>query len=76
MVNDEDKEERKDVALLWLFVPVFLGALGGWLAWKRHKEKERELARIMLIVGIVFTVIIFLLYVWLISGQWVALVHL
>lgn len=76
MEKKEEKEERKDIALWWLFVPIFLGAVGGWLAWKQHKEREREMARIMLIVGVVFTVIIVLLYIWLFSGVRIALVHL
>jgi CHASE2 domain-containing sensor protein len=76
MENNEEKEERKDLSLWWLFVPIFLGAVGGWLAWKQHKEREREMARIMLIVGVVFTVIIALLYVWLFLGIRIALVHL
>ena len=72
----EEKKERKDVSLWWLFVPIFLGALGGWVAWKKHKEREREMARIMLIVGVVFTLIIVLLYVWLFLGVRIQLVHL
>ncbi len=72
----EKEEEKKRVSMWWLFVPVFLGALGGWVAWQQHKEKEREMARLMLIVGIVFTLIIVLLYVWLLLGIRIELVHL
>jgi CHASE2 domain-containing sensor protein len=73
---ESEKDEKKSVSLWWLFVPVFLGAVGGWLAWQQHKEKEREMARMMLIIGIVFTVIIVLLYIWLFLGVRIALVHL
>lgn len=59
------EEEKKDVSLWWMFVPIFLGAAGGVVAWKIHKERERELARIMLVVGIAFTLIIIPFYVWL-----------
>ena len=76
MEKKDDKESRKDASLWWLFVPVFLGAVGGWIAWKQHKEREKELARIMFIVGMVFTVIIVLLYIWLFLGIRIALVHL
>jgi CHASE2 domain-containing sensor protein len=72
----EKEEERKSVSLWWLFVPVFLGAAGGWLAWRQHRKREREMARLMLMLGIVFTVIIALLYVWLFLGIHVELVHL
>ncbi len=70
------EEKEKKASIWWLFVPVFLGVAGGWLAWKAHRDRERELARIMLIVGIVFTAIIVLLYVWLFLGVRIALVHL
>lgn len=76
MEEGESKEERKDLSLWWLFVPVFLGAVGGYLAWKQHRKREKEMARIMLIVGLVFTVIIALLYIWLFLGIRIALVHL
>lgn len=59
------EEEEKKTSLWWMFVPIFLGAVGGAVAWKIHKEKEREFARIMLVVGIVFTLIIIPFYIWL-----------
>jgi CHASE2 domain-containing sensor protein len=75
-MTKESKEEKKSVSLWWVFVPVFLGAAGGWLAWKAHKDREKEMARMMLIIGVVFTVVILLLYVWLIWGVRIPLVHL
>ncbi len=55
----------KKVSLWWMFVPIFLGAVGGLLAWKIHKDEEREFALIMLVVGIVFTLVIVPFYIWL-----------
>lgn len=60
-----EEEEKKNVSLWWMFVPIFLGAAGGVVAWKMHKEREREFARIMLVVGIAFTLIIVPFYIWL-----------
>jgi hypothetical protein len=74
--KEEEGKGKSSVSLWWMFVPIFLGAAGGWLAWRAHKEREREMARIMLIVGIVFTLVIVWLYVWLIWGIRVQLVRL
>jgi cytochrome bd-type quinol oxidase subunit 1 len=70
------KEEEKKISMWWVFVPIFLGAAGGWFAWQAHKKKEKEMARMLLVIGLVFTVIILLLYIWLIFGVYVPLVHL
>ncbi len=56
---------EKKVSLWWMFVPIFLGAAGGLLAWKIHKENEEEFARMMLVVGVAFTLIIIPFYIWL-----------
>ena len=60
-----EEEEKKNVSLWWMFVPIFLGAAGGLVAWKIHREREEEFARIMLVVGIAFTLIIIPFYIWL-----------
>jgi cytochrome bd-type quinol oxidase subunit 1 len=60
----EKQVPEKQVSLWWMFVPIFLGAAGGVVAWKMHKEREREFAMIMLVVGIVFTLIIVPFYIW------------
>lgn len=56
---------EKKASIWWMFVPIFLGAAGGLLAWKVHKEEERELAMVMLVVGLAFTLIIIPFYIWL-----------
>ena len=66
--TQERKDEEEQASLWWLFLPIFLGAAGGWYAWQQHKNREREFARIMLILGIVFTVIIVLFYIWYVLG--------
>lgn len=64
----EDKEkERKPVSLWWTFVPIFLGAAGGLLAWRLTKHKHNEMAMILLILGIVFTVVIIPFYIWILT---------
>ena len=60
-------EEKKNVSMWWMFVPVFLGVAGGLVAWKVHKEREKEMARVMLIMGIIFTLVIIPFYIWLLS---------
>jgi len=60
-----EEEEKKNVSLWWMFVPIFLGAAGGLVAWRMHKEREREFAIIMLVVGIAFTLVIVPFYIWL-----------
>lgn len=57
--------EQKKVSLWWMFVPIFFGALGGVLTWKMHKDRERDFAMVMLVVGIVFTLVIIPFYIWL-----------
>jgi uncharacterized membrane protein len=64
--KDEKEEAASQASLWWMFVPVFLGAIGGWYAWQKHKEKQKEMARIMLILGLVFTLIIIPFYIWLV----------
>lgn len=72
----KDDQKKKSVSVWWMFAPVFFGAAGGWLAWRAHKNREKEMARMMLVIGLVFTVIILLLYVWLLWGVRIPLVHL
>ncbi|UCC91903.1 MAG: hypothetical protein JSV39_01385 [Candidatus Aenigmatarchaeota archaeon] len=60
-----EEEEKKNVSLWWMFIPIFLGAAGGIVAWRMHKEREREFALIMLVVGIAFTLVIVPFYIWL-----------
>ena len=59
-------EEKKPVSLWWVFVPIFLGALGGAITWKIHKDRERDFAIVMLVVGLAFTLVIIPFYIWLI----------
>jgi cytochrome bd-type quinol oxidase subunit 1 len=65
MAEKRLEEEKKPVSLWWMFVPVLLGVAGGWVAWRVHKKKEEQMARIMLIIGIVFTIVIVPFYIWL-----------
>ena len=60
-----EKKERKPVSLWWTFVPIFLGVLGGFLAWRLTRHRHNEMARILLVLGIVFTAIIIPFYIWI-----------
>jgi cytochrome bd-type quinol oxidase subunit 1 len=61
------RKEKKGISLWWMFVPILLGAVGGWAAWRIHKKNEERMARIMLVIGIVFTLIIIPFYIWLLT---------
>jgi CHASE2 domain-containing sensor protein len=61
-----EEKERKNVSMWWTFVPIFLGAAGGLVAWRMTRHKHNEMARVLLVVGIIFTVIIIPFYIWLI----------
>lgn len=47
----------------WWLMPIFMGWLGGLIAWLVNREKDPEKARSMLITGIVLSVINFLLLI-------------
>ncbi|NIO19315.1 MAG: hypothetical protein GTN76_00855 [Candidatus Aenigmarchaeota archaeon] len=66
-MNEEEDRERKPVSLWWTFVPIFLGAAGGLLAWRLTRHKHNEMAMILLVLGIVFTVIIVPFYLWILA---------
>lgn len=55
----------KKVSIWWMFIPIFFGFAGGFLAWKANKKHEEEMARVMLVVGIAFTIVIVPFYIWL-----------
>lgn len=65
----ENKKETKKghISIWWMFAPVLLGLAGGLIAWKVHKDREERMARIMLVIGIVFTIIIIPLYILLLT---------
>ncbi len=65
--NEEREKKRQPVSLWWTFIPMFLGFAGGLIAWRLTKKKHNEMAMVLLIFGIVFTVIIIPFYLWLLS---------
>ncbi|MCD6591044.1 MAG: hypothetical protein J7K72_03685 [Candidatus Aenigmarchaeota archaeon] len=62
-----EKKEEKGISLWWTFVPVFLGVAGGLIAWKMNKKKHLEMSRVLLALGIIFTLIIIPFYLWLMT---------
>jgi cytochrome bd-type quinol oxidase subunit 1 len=54
----------KRVSIWWMFVPIFFGFAGGFFAWKANKEREEEMARVMLAIGLAFSLVIIPFYLW------------
>jgi hypothetical protein len=52
---------KQSVSNIWYLAPIILAILGGALAWFVNKDKDPEKARNFLIVGVVMTVINYLL---------------
>jgi hypothetical protein len=46
----------------WWLLPIFVGWLGGLIAWLVNKEIDRPKARAMLITGIVVSLVVFAVY--------------
>ncbi len=63
----ESSKRKESISLWWTFVPLFFGAAGGLIAWRLTRKKHNEMARVFLIFGIVFTIIIIQFYLWLLS---------
>lgn len=63
----EEKKDKKPVSLWWTFVPIFFGALGGLVAWRLTKHKHNEMALVLLVLGIAFTVVIIPFYIWILT---------
>lgn len=54
--------ERR-VSGAWWLLPIFMGWLGGLIAWLVNRDADPQRARAMLITGIVISVVLFLLVV-------------
>ncbi|MEM2154812.1 MAG: PCI domain-containing protein [Nitrososphaeria archaeon] len=70
--NKKDEEHKKPKSsLLWFLVPLFLGLLGGILAYLAVKDENREMASDLLILGILTTIIGIIIFMatynWLLS---------
>lgn len=53
---------NEDVSSLWYLVPLFFGFIGGVVAWAVNKDRNPKKARNMMIFGILWTVLIFVLF--------------
>jgi len=51
----------ENVSSLWYLVPLFFGFIGGIVAWAVNKDRDPKKARKMLIFGIIWTVLIFII---------------
>ena len=56
------------VSPVWWVLPILLGLLGGVIAWAGTRDRDPSVARAMLIVGIVISVIAVVVYLPSISG--------
>jgi hypothetical protein len=54
---------RREVSGAWWLLPIFMGWLGGLIAWLVNKDADPRRARAMLITGIVISVIAFALVI-------------
>jgi len=61
--SDEIKEKTEGtrVSILWYFLPILFGFLGGLIGWALLRDKNREKAVHLLIIGIILTGIVILL---------------
>lgn len=53
----------RQVSAAWWLLPIFMGWLGGLIAWLVNKDVDPERARAMLITGIVISVAVFALLI-------------
>jgi hypothetical protein len=63
--KDLETEFIEKPTVLWYFVPFFFGIIGGIIAYVATKDEDKEMADSLLIFGIVWTVILTIVY-WLI----------
>lgn len=54
---------RRHVSAAWWLLPIFMGWLGGLIAWLVNRDVEPDRARAMLITGIAISVAVFFLVV-------------
>ena len=60
---------RREVSGAWWLLPIFMGWLGGLIAWLINREDDPHKARAMLITGIVISGAILLLFVAAATGS-------
>lgn len=56
---------KENVSSLWYFVPLLFGFIGGIVAWAVNKDRDPKKARNMLIFGIIWTILLGFLMVFL-----------
>jgi len=66
------RESREEImeqpSALWYLVPFLFGILGGIVAYIAVKDKDEDMASGLLIFGIIWTVVAFVLYIIFISS--------
>lgn len=60
---------RREVSGAWWLLPIFMGWLGGLIAWLINREDDPQKARAMLITGIVISGAILLLFLAATTGS-------
>lgn len=56
------QKKTEEVSGVWWLLPIFMGWLGGLIAWLVNKDKDPQKSRKMLITGIAITAGILVLY--------------
>jgi len=62
-------QPRREVSGAWWLLPIFMGWLGGLIAWLINKDIDPQKARAMLITGIIISGVILLLFIAAASSQ-------
>jgi hypothetical protein len=55
--------QRRQVSGAWWLLPIFMGWLGGLIAWLVNKDVDPQRARAMLVTGIVISLALVILFV-------------
>jgi hypothetical protein len=53
---------RRQISGAWWLLPILMGWLGGLIAWLVNRDVDPDKARLMLIVGIIISVVLFVVY--------------
>jgi hypothetical protein len=57
------------VSNIWYLVPFFFGVIGGLIAWIANRYEDRKKADNLLIFGIIWSIIIYLVYYMLLTSM-------
>ena len=56
--------EQKEKSFLWVLIPIFLGVIGGIIAYFAVKYDDPRTANQYIVVGLIFQVIWIVIWLW------------